>query len=150
MYLCFLCNKPLCLLCVQKLREEFKYWYPLDLRVSGKDLIFNHLTFCLYCHAAIWPKQKDMWPRYSIPAAPFAAILAALGPILAAILDTIVVLYVMMMHLYQQAISAAVPFESWRPGVFLYWDYLPVFSVDLSVVSGHLHATAWYWLTRRR
>ena len=26
----------------------------MDLRVSGKDLIGNHLTFCLYTHAAIW------------------------------------------------------------------------------------------------
>ncbi|XP_026192247.1 leucine--tRNA ligase, cytoplasmic [Cyclospora cayetanensis] len=45
------------------LRSEFAYWYPLDLRVSGKDLIFNHLTFCLYCHTAVWPKQQELWPR---------------------------------------------------------------------------------------
>jgi leucyl-tRNA synthetase len=36
------------------LRREFRYWYPLDLRVSGKDLINNHLTMSLYNHAAIW------------------------------------------------------------------------------------------------
>ncbi|KAL8426163.1 hypothetical protein Efla_006239 [Eimeria flavescens] len=48
---------------LKRLREEFAYWYPLDLRVSGKDLIFNHLTFCLYCHAAVWPNQRQLWPR---------------------------------------------------------------------------------------
>lgn len=31
------------------------YWYPLDLRVSGKDLVPNHLTYFLYNHTAIWP-----------------------------------------------------------------------------------------------
>eukprot|EP01119_Soliformovum_irregulare_P010084 TRINITY_DN2463_c0_g1_i1.p1 TRINITY_DN2463_c0_g1~~TRINITY_DN2463_c0_g1_i1.p1 ORF type:complete len:1089 (+),score=389.86 TRINITY_DN2463_c0_g1_i1:222-3269(+) len=41
---------------LQKMRKEFEYWYPLDLRVSGKDLITNHLIFCLYNHAAIFPK----------------------------------------------------------------------------------------------
>jgi valyl-tRNA synthetase len=37
------------------LRAEFRYWYPMDLRVSGKDLVFNHLTMALYNHAAMWP-----------------------------------------------------------------------------------------------
>jgi leucyl-tRNA synthetase len=37
------------------MRSEFEYWYPFDLRVSGKDLIQNHLTFSLYNHVAIWP-----------------------------------------------------------------------------------------------
>ena len=27
-----------------KMRNEFEYWYPFDLRASGKDLIRNHLT----------------------------------------------------------------------------------------------------------
>ncbi len=36
------------------MRREFTYWYPMDLRVSGKDLIQNHLTMSLYNHAAIW------------------------------------------------------------------------------------------------
>jgi len=38
-----------------RLRGEFNYWYPMDLRVSGKDLVFNHLTMALYNHAAMWP-----------------------------------------------------------------------------------------------
>ena len=33
---------------LQRMRREFEYWYPFDLRVSGKDLIQNHLTFTLY------------------------------------------------------------------------------------------------------
>jgi leucyl-tRNA synthetase len=36
------------------MRREFEYGYPLDLRVSGKELISNHLTMALYHHAAIW------------------------------------------------------------------------------------------------
>jgi len=49
---------------LKQLRNEFEYWYPFDLRVSGKDLITNHLTFCLYNHAAMWPDQEDTkWPK---------------------------------------------------------------------------------------
>jgi len=33
-----------------KMRREFEYWYPMDMRVSGKDLIRNHLTMSLYHH----------------------------------------------------------------------------------------------------
>lgn len=39
-------------------KSEFNYWYPLDLRVSGKDLIFNHLTMALYNHCEIWGESK--------------------------------------------------------------------------------------------
>ena len=45
------------------LRREFQYWYPVDLRVSGKDLIQNHLTFFLYNHCAIWPNDESKWPK---------------------------------------------------------------------------------------
>lgn len=41
---------------LQQLRREFCYWYPLDLRVSGKDLVQNHLTYFLYNHMAMWPR----------------------------------------------------------------------------------------------
>ncbi len=41
----------------EKLREEFEYWYPFDVRSSGKDLIQNHLSFCLFNHAAIFPEK---------------------------------------------------------------------------------------------
>lgn len=45
------------------LKREFNYWYPMDLRVSGKDLINNHLTFMLYNHTAIWADEPDKWPK---------------------------------------------------------------------------------------
>lgn len=39
------------------MRKEFLYWYPMDLRCSGKDLIKNHLTMSLFNHAAIFDKK---------------------------------------------------------------------------------------------
>lgn len=48
---------------LERMRREFLYWYPMDLRVSGKDLVQNHLTYMLYNHSAIWPDQPEMWPR---------------------------------------------------------------------------------------
>ena len=48
---------------LNKIRDEFSYFYPLDCRVSGKDLIFNHLTMCLYNHSAIWENKSQFWPR---------------------------------------------------------------------------------------
>lgn len=45
------------------LKREFSYWYPLDLRVSGKDLIGNHLTMSLYNHAAIWGGAPNRMPQ---------------------------------------------------------------------------------------
>lgn len=46
---------------LEEMKKEFKYWYPFDLRVSGKDLIQNHLTFCIYNHTALMPKHH--WPQ---------------------------------------------------------------------------------------
>lgn len=48
---------------LDKMRQEFSYWYPVDLRVSGKDLVPNHLTYFIYCHTAMWPTQPDKWPK---------------------------------------------------------------------------------------
>lgn len=45
------------------MRGEFVYWYPVDCRMSGKDLIQNHLTYFIYCHAAMWPNDKTKWPK---------------------------------------------------------------------------------------
>ena len=45
---------------LERLRCEFRYWYPLDYMASGKDLVTNHLTFCLYNHNAIFPAKH--WP----------------------------------------------------------------------------------------
>jgi len=45
------------------MKNEFEFWYPLDLRVSGKDLIPNHLTYFLYNHVAVWNNKKEKWPK---------------------------------------------------------------------------------------
>ena len=47
---------------IKKMRNEVSFWYPMDLRVSGKDLIPNHLTMSLYNHAAVWKDEPSMWP----------------------------------------------------------------------------------------
>lgn len=44
-----------------QMRREFEYFYPMDLRVSGKDLIPNHLTMMIYNHVAIFPEKY--WPK---------------------------------------------------------------------------------------
>ena len=43
---------------LDRLKKEFEFWYPLDLRVSGKDLVPNHLTYFIYNHIAMWPNSK--------------------------------------------------------------------------------------------
>eukprot|EP01053_Blabericola_migrator_P010180 Blabericola_migrator_1__10179@NODE_568_length_7541_cov_61_527562_g423_i0_p1_GENE_NODE_568_length_7541_cov_61_527562_g423_i0NODE_568_length_7541_cov_61_527562_g423_i0_p1_ORF_typecomplete_len1157_score245_85tRNAsynt_1/PF00133_22/3_8e90tRNAsynt_1g/PF09334_11/4_7e10tRNAsynt_1g/PF09334_11/2_6tRNAsynt_1g/PF09334_11/1_6e16tRNAsynt_1e/PF01406_19/1_4tRNAsynt_1e/PF01406_19/2e12tRNAsynt_1e/PF01406_19/1_7e03Anticodon_1/PF08264_13/3_5e09tRNAsynt_1f/PF01921_18/0_21_NODE_568_length_7541_cov_61_527562_g423_i012 len=48
---------------IKKMREAFVYWYPMNLRCSGKDLVPNHLTMSLFHHAAIWPNNPELWPR---------------------------------------------------------------------------------------
>ena len=46
---------------IEGIRQEFLYWYPLDSRHSGKDLLPSHLTFFIFNHAAIYP--EELWPR---------------------------------------------------------------------------------------
>jgi leucyl-tRNA synthetase len=46
---------------LESMRSEFLYWYPFDLRVSAKELVPNHLTFCIFHHAALFPPEQ--WPR---------------------------------------------------------------------------------------
>ncbi|XP_045459482.1 leucine--tRNA ligase, cytoplasmic [Melitaea cinxia] len=48
---------------LQRMKKSFQFWYPVDLRVSGKDLIQNHLTFYIYNHCAIWQNEEDKWPK---------------------------------------------------------------------------------------
>jgi leucyl-tRNA synthetase len=43
-----------------ELRDEFNYWYPMDFRNTGKDLIQNHMSFSIFNHIAIFPKKH--WP----------------------------------------------------------------------------------------
>ncbi|MEM3030131.1 MAG: leucine--tRNA ligase [Candidatus Micrarchaeia archaeon] len=42
-------------------RREFLYWYPLDSRHSATDLVHNHLTFFIFNHTAVFP--RELWPR---------------------------------------------------------------------------------------
>ncbi len=46
---------------VREIREEFMYFYPVDSRHSGRDLVPNHLTFFVMNHIAIFP--EEYWPR---------------------------------------------------------------------------------------
>ena len=43
-----------------ELRAEFEYWYPMDYRNTGKDLIQNHMSFLIFNHVAIFPEKH--WP----------------------------------------------------------------------------------------
>lgn len=44
-----------------EIQKEFNYWYPLNWRLSAKDLVGNHLSFCMFHHSAIFPDTK--WPQ---------------------------------------------------------------------------------------
>lgn len=46
---------------LMKMKKSFEYFYPVDLRVSGKDLLKNHLIFFLMNHVAIFPEK--FWPK---------------------------------------------------------------------------------------
>lgn len=53
------CNISAVLL--EQIREEFSYFYPVDSRHSGRDLVPNHLSFFIFNHAAIFDKEN--WPK---------------------------------------------------------------------------------------
>lgn len=46
---------------LQKIRADFTYFYPVDARHSGRDLVPNHLTFFVLNHVAIFPEA--LWPK---------------------------------------------------------------------------------------
>jgi len=46
---------------LEEMRREFMYFYPLDSRHSGRDLVPNHLTFMIFNHTAIFTEK--LWPR---------------------------------------------------------------------------------------
>ena len=46
---------------LEEIRNEFLYFYPVDSRHSGRDLVPNHLTFFVLNHVAIFPKEN--WPK---------------------------------------------------------------------------------------
>ncbi len=49
---------------IDEIQGEFNYWYPLDWRLSAKDLVGNHLSFLMFTHAAIFPEEK--WPKGTV------------------------------------------------------------------------------------
>jgi leucyl-tRNA synthetase len=53
------CNVSVELL--NEIRNEFQYFYPVDARHSGRDLVPNHLTFFIFNHTAIF--ERTEWPR---------------------------------------------------------------------------------------
>lgn len=46
---------------VEQIRNEFQYFYPVDSRHSGRDLVPNHLTFFIFNHVAIFDREN--WPQ---------------------------------------------------------------------------------------
>jgi leucyl-tRNA synthetase len=46
---------------LEEMRKEFAYFYPLDSRHSGRDLVANHLTFMIFNHVAVFPNK--LWPH---------------------------------------------------------------------------------------
>ncbi|KKK98398.1 hypothetical protein LCGC14_2643150, partial [marine sediment metagenome] len=46
---------------VDEIKNEFSYFYPVDSRHSGRDLVPNHLTFFVLNHVAIFPENN--WPQ---------------------------------------------------------------------------------------
>jgi len=46
---------------LEEIRSDFNYWYPVDLRSSGKDLVPNHLLFFLFHHVALF--EEENWPK---------------------------------------------------------------------------------------
>jgi len=46
---------------LKEIRNEFIYFYPVDSRHSGRDLVPNHLTFFVLNHVALFPEEN--WPQ---------------------------------------------------------------------------------------
>ncbi len=54
-------NSGISVTVLNEMKEEFEYWYPVDMRVSAKELVPNHLSFFIFQHTALFPKKH--WPR---------------------------------------------------------------------------------------
>jgi leucyl-tRNA synthetase len=46
---------------ISLMKKEFLYFYPVDSRHSGRDLVQNHLSFFVLNHVAIF--DKKLWPK---------------------------------------------------------------------------------------
>ena len=45
---------------VNEMKRSFEYWYPVDMRVTAKELIPNHIAFFIMNHVAMF--DKNLWP----------------------------------------------------------------------------------------
>lgn len=43
---------------LEAMQENFDYWYPLAFNSSATELIPNHMSFSIFQHTAIFPKEK--------------------------------------------------------------------------------------------
>jgi len=43
---------------LEEMKKEFDYWYPLAFNTSALELIPNHMSFSIFQHTAIFPKEK--------------------------------------------------------------------------------------------
>jgi leucyl-tRNA synthetase len=46
---------------LNSIRTEFQYFYPVDMRHSGRDLVSNHLSFYIFHHSSLFPEKQ--WPK---------------------------------------------------------------------------------------
>ncbi|MDH5439709.1 MAG: leucine--tRNA ligase [Candidatus Bathyarchaeota archaeon] len=46
---------------LRRIREEFDYWYPVDLNAGGKEHKTVHFPFFIFTHIAIFPEKY--WPK---------------------------------------------------------------------------------------
>ena len=46
---------------IETMKKEFTYFYPVDSRHSGRDLVQNHLSFFVLNHVAIF--ERKLWPQ---------------------------------------------------------------------------------------
>ena len=46
---------------IDTMKKEFEYFYPVDSRHSGRDLVQNHLSFFVLNHVAIF--DEKLWPQ---------------------------------------------------------------------------------------
>ncbi len=46
---------------IEIMKKEFQYFYPVDSRHSGRDLVQNHLSFFVLNHVAIF--ERKLWPQ---------------------------------------------------------------------------------------
>ena len=54
-------RSQICVEALRHMRNQFLYFYPLDSRNSGSDLVPNHLTFFIFNHVALFP--EELWPK---------------------------------------------------------------------------------------